>query len=245
MLIYKYSFSSQKAKRFTLEEKILCIGMLRRSRCSYNFLYNHITCPSITTLMTALKEIVINPGCNRTIKQYLQSVSEGISDQDLYCSLIWDEMSIKLDAYYDFITDRIIGFEEWGTRRRRYFADHAIVFYMKCLSSGKHMPLGYGFCKGTTETTILVACIKQWLKTLLSCGFKPVATVCDQGPTNTAAIKNLVATANKARNTANKANKEHVHHYSKYMRYSHTCIFTIFISIIFYFYRTNICCSKE
>jgi len=108
-------------------------------------------------------------------------------------------MSIQPAINYDSKTDKIIGFEDWGIRRTRKFADHAIMFTVRCLASGNHMPIGYGFCQNTTNTVQLVRCITNWLTILLKCGFKPVATVCDQGATNVAAIKLLIEEANRLR----------------------------------------------
>ncbi|KYN28191.1 hypothetical protein ALC57_02391 [Trachymyrmex cornetzi] len=44
---------------------------------------------------------------------------------------IWDEVAIQPALYYDKRTDKIVGFEDWGHRRTRKFADHAIVFYLR------------------------------------------------------------------------------------------------------------------
>jgi len=108
-------------------------------------------------------------------------------------------MSLQPAVHYDKKNDIINGFEDLGMRRTRRFADHAIMFYIRCLSSGNHMPVGYGFCNGATRAVQLVQCIKQWLTVLVKCGFKPVATVCDQGGPNIAAINILIKEANEKR----------------------------------------------
>lgn len=61
------------------------------------------------------------------------------------------------------------------------------------------MALGYGFCESATRSIQLVQCIKQWLNMIVKCGFKPVATVCDQGGPNVAAINMLIKEANEKR----------------------------------------------
>ncbi|XP_039308365.1 uncharacterized protein LOC105204150 isoform X2 [Solenopsis invicta] len=65
------------------------------------------------------------------------------------------------------------------------------------MPSGNHMALGYGFCESATRSIQLVQCIKQWLNMIVKCGFKPVATVCDQGGPNVAAINMLIKEANE------------------------------------------------
>lgn len=101
-------------------------------------------------------------------------------------------MAIRPALKYDVKSDKIVGFEDWGMRRTRKFADHAILFYIRCLASGCKMPIGYGFCKATTTYVQLSRCVKEWLHRLQRCGFKPVATVCDQGGSNIATVNTLI-----------------------------------------------------
>lgn len=183
---------------------MFCIGIYRRSRSSYNFLSKYLLCPSATTLDTQLRHIPLNSGCNYIIYKYLQLIAKEVKNNELYCVLLWDEMSIQPAIYYNSKKDKIIGFEDWGMKRSRKFADHAIMFYMRCLASGNHMSIGYGFCQSTTPTLQLVRCIKKWLQMLIQCGFKPLATVCDQGSTNIAAIKSLIQEANHLRHITHK-----------------------------------------
>ncbi|XP_011874988.1 PREDICTED: uncharacterized protein LOC105565943 [Vollenhovia emeryi] len=171
---------------------MFCISIYKRSPLTYRFLSKYLLCPSFSTLNKQLQQIPFKTGCNKIITQYLKLLATEIDSQDLTCILLWDELAIQPAVYYDKKTDRIIGFEDWGNRRTRKFADHSIVFYIRCLASGNHMPLGYGYCCGTTITMQLSKCIKEWLTLLIECGFKPVATVCDQGATNIAAINFLI-----------------------------------------------------
>ncbi|XP_039308609.1 uncharacterized protein LOC120358419 [Solenopsis invicta] len=186
-------------RRFTLEEKMFCIGLYRRSRSSYSFLSKYLLCPSITTLNKQLQRIPFNAGCNMITFKYLKLVAKEVDPRDLNVVLLWEEMSLKPAVHYDKKRDIIIGFEDWGMRRKRNFADHAILFYIRCLASGNHMALGYGFCESATRSIQLVQCIKQWLNMIVKCGFKPVATVCDQGGPNVAAINMLIKEANEKR----------------------------------------------
>ncbi|KYN04518.1 hypothetical protein ALC62_04612 [Cyphomyrmex costatus] len=112
--------------------------------------------------------------------------------KDLNIILAWDEMAIKPSLTYDVKNDKIIGYEDWGITRTRRFADHTIVFYIRSLSSGQKMPIGYGFCNSATSSIQLSKCVKEWLIYLQTCSFKPKATVCDQGGLSIAAINLLI-----------------------------------------------------
>ncbi|XP_071634375.1 uncharacterized protein [Temnothorax longispinosus] len=138
--------------------------------------------------------------------------------KDLYIVLAWDEMAIQPAVKYEIKSDKIVGFEDWGMRRTRRFADHAIAFYIRCLASGNKMPIGYGFCNSATTSIQLSRCIKEWLQHLQKCGFKTVATVCDQGGPNIAAINTLIA----------ETRAQHLKHNSKYI----VCIYVYIVYIL-------------
>ncbi|XP_077265694.1 uncharacterized protein LOC143899338 [Temnothorax americanus] len=161
-------------------------------RTSYNFFSKYLHFPSHVTLKKQLQNIPIDTGCNKSILQYLCLIKKEIDPKDLYVVLIYDEMSVQPAVQYDPKNDKIIGLEDWGTKQTRKIADHAIVFYIRCLASGKHMPIGYGYSHSATNSIQLARCIKEWLLALIKCGFKPVASVCDQGGTNIAPINLLI-----------------------------------------------------
>lgn len=187
---------------------MFCIGIYIRCRSCYNFLSKYRLCPSTNTLDTQLRHISLDTGCNSIVFKYLNSVAKELNMQDLNIALIWDEMSLKPAVYYDS-TDKIIGFEDWGVRRTRKFADHAITFYIRCLASGNYMPIGYGFSNNITSTAQLARCVKEWLTHLIRSGFKPVVTVCDQGRTDIACINALIQYANEKRHIEHKRPSEY------------------------------------
>lgn len=114
-------------------------------------------------------------------------------------ALVWDEISLQPALVYNKARDKIVGFEDWGHRRTRKIADHAIVFYLRSLKTGQKMPLGYGFCESATKTNQLLRCIKEWLSNIIICGLNPIATICDQGSANISAINALIADSNVIR----------------------------------------------
>ncbi|XP_025985726.2 uncharacterized protein LOC105203458 [Solenopsis invicta] len=179
---------------------MFCLSIYKRSPSCYNFLHNHLPCPAISTLKSELNNIPLKAGCTRMIIKFLKYICKNIKDESAkYVVLLWDEMSLQPSLIYNKMEDQIIGFEDWGMRRTRKIADHAITFYFRCLKTGQKMPLGYGFCESATKASQLVCCIKQWLANIIISGFIPVATVCDQGATNIAAINTLIADSNLIR----------------------------------------------
>lgn len=140
-------------------------------------------------------------------------------EKDKYVALIWDEINLQPGLWHDNKHNKIVGLEDWGHRRTIKIADHAIVFYVRCLTTGNKMPIEYGFCESGTSTYQLVRCIKEYLGHIIASGLIPIATICDQHSTNIAAINVLISeTNNSATNNA------------------HTSKYSYDITIIYYFY---------
>lgn len=86
-----------------------------RLRTCYTFLSKYLCCPSITTLNSQLKNIPIQAGCIHLIVKYLeQIVQEMKDDREKYIALIWDEVSLQPDLYYNKneLLDRRLGNEK-------------------------------------------------------------------------------------------------------------------------------------
>lgn len=113
-------------------------------------------------------------------------------DDDKLCVLMWDEMSLQPHLQYDEITDKIVGFEDWGHKRKQGIADHVLVFMLRDIKTEWRIPLSYNFCKSQTKTTQLIRCIKETVKEVTKTGFTIVATICDQGSSNVTALKQLL-----------------------------------------------------
>lgn len=162
-------------------------------KCAYTRLrevFQHI--PSRQSLQLALEKIPITAGLNAFILQHLKKISLKMSAKDKVCILMWDEVSIQPNVTYDIRRDIICGHEDWGNNRTNKFADHVLVFMLRGLYTGWKMPVSYNFCAKVTNTSQLTRCIKEHVSKISEAGFLIVATVCDQGTSNVAAIKDLL-----------------------------------------------------
>lgn len=79
---------------------------------------------------------------------------------------------------------------------------------LRGLDSGWKMPISYNFCYKQTNRAQLTRCIKEHIKEIVNAGFHIVATVCDQGSSNVAAIKDLLLRTDMKRNFQNKATRK-------------------------------------
>ncbi|KAJ8979783.1 hypothetical protein NQ317_007691 [Molorchus minor] len=107
--------------------------------------------------------------------------------------LIFDEIALSEQLTFDSSTDKVVGYVDLGhdLGRRNEFANHALVFMIHGLRKVWKQPVAYYFSRGTIKTNQLIPIIKEVIVELQNSGLKVLATVCDQGPTNRAAIRIL------------------------------------------------------
>lgn len=77
----KCSAKKQKARRFTLEEKIISLSILKQSPKCYNFLKKIFILPSKTTLKKLVANLNIEPGIN---SQVIELLKEEVSKKNMY-----------------------------------------------------------------------------------------------------------------------------------------------------------------
>lgn len=181
--------------------------MGKRAYTCLRSIFNNI--PSIQTLQSVLAKLPLSTGLNTLILRHLENTASKMSQKEKVCILMWDEVSIQTKLTYDIRKDIICGFEDWGSNRTSKISDHALVFFLRGLNSGWKMPVSYNFCYKQTNTAQLMRCIKNHIKEICKTGFCIVATVCDQGSSNQAAIKELIKRSNIKRLSQNRSESKY------------------------------------
>ncbi|KAE9521413.1 hypothetical protein AGLY_018180 [Aphis glycines] len=146
--------NSPKGRRFTLEEKLLCLSLYTQSTKSYQLLSKLFILLARKTLSTLLSQI---------------SISTGL-----------DKMSLEPQLQYDDNVGCIVGFEDNGLDRTQRFADHNLVFMIKGITNNFKQPISYTFCESSTKRYDLANQITNVLKAVHLSGLKVVDTICDQ-----------------------------------------------------------------
>ncbi|XP_074033220.1 transposable element P transposase [Leptinotarsa decemlineata] len=108
------------------------------------------------------------------------------------CLLMFDEMSIDTNLFYQRQDDEIMGFQDYGTERHPVLANHANVFMLKGVYKQWKQPVVFTFSNGPIEVLQLKKLIKDIIKECFIIGLNVIATVCDQGTTNASAINMLL-----------------------------------------------------
>lgn len=201
---------TERGQRYDAKQKAFALTLYKtmgkHAYTSLRSIFKQI--PSIQTLQSVLHRIPLFPGLNSFILRHLESLAPNMSVKEKVCILIWDEISVQPKLTYDSRKDIICGFEDWGNNRTQKIADHVLVFMLRGLHSGWKLPISYNFCHKVTNVAQLMRCVKEHVEKVQEAGFHIVASVCDQGTTNVAAIKELVQRSNIKRNKENRVQSQ-------------------------------------
>lgn len=188
----KCQTTKPKGRRYSLQDKLLSLSIFKNSPKGYRFLSTIFSLPSKKTLNNLLNRVPFEAGINDHIIKNLTHQASKLKPNDQLCSLVFDEMAIDPSLTYSQRNDLIFGFENFGNNQQNCkFSDHVLVFLLRGINRKWKQPVAYYFCQSTTKTPQLVNCIKEVVTAVQSTGLNILTTVCDQGGTNSAAIKFL------------------------------------------------------
>lgn len=183
--------SKPRGRRYTIDEKIMALTILKQSPKAYKLLNKMFVLPSKRCLQKILSTFTLRPGINKNILQNLKRHVERLPEEKKLVNLLFDEVSLAPGLVYNAFLNEIVGFQDNGITKRNDIADHALVFMIKGIKSKTKQPICFTFSKGLTKTRDLKALLVTVIKELNAAGLKVVTTICDQCPTNVAVIKEL------------------------------------------------------
>ncbi|KAJ8974025.1 hypothetical protein NQ317_016579 [Molorchus minor] len=197
-----------KGRRYSIQDKTLSLALLKQSPRGYKLLQKLFALPSRKTLIRLLQKIPFETGINNSIMQLLKNSVNKMEPRDRYCTIMFDEIALDAACLYNKKKDIIDGFQDnGGGDRKPFFADKAMVFMARGICRPWKQPLAYYFNEAGMKKEMLAKTIKDIIRSARSVGLKVIATVCDQGTSNVAAIDILYqeTAASYARN--NKENR--------------------------------------
>jgi hypothetical protein len=119
-----------RARRFTIDEKILSLSLLKASGKGYGLLSTIFSLPSRRTLTNLLKKIQFRPGINEQIVRSLKlTVSKLKHPSDKPCAIVFDELALSPLLSYNKSVDCVDGLEDLGNRRTPHIAGYAQGLY--------------------------------------------------------------------------------------------------------------------
>jgi hypothetical protein len=185
-----------KGRWWSRKEKVLCLSTLKRNPKSYTFLQSLFSLPSKQTLQSVLNTVCFQTGINTHVFNTLRETVQTMPDKDHVCCLMFDEMSIRENLYFNQKLGCIEGFEDLGSQgRTSNIANRALVFMLRGLCRKWKQPVAYYLTHGSTSVEMLVRFLKEVLGACQNSGLVVVATVCNMGANNVKALKLLGVSA--------------------------------------------------
>ncbi|KAF2904270.1 hypothetical protein ILUMI_01902, partial [Ignelater luminosus] len=185
-------------KCWTTEDKAFALSLYKRSPRLYRYLENQFELPSIRTLKTVLSKIPFASGLNPAILNYLKTQVSQMTELEKFVTIAFDEISLAKGFYYEGNKQTICGFEDLGhLDKTSRPANHALVIMLRGIKRSFKQVLGYYFTSSVISTIHLKHIITNTIKELQNIGLKVIATICDQGTTNQAALSALCNETNK------------------------------------------------
>ncbi|XP_063244534.1 uncharacterized protein LOC134544224 isoform X3 [Bacillus rossius redtenbacheri] len=180
-----------RGRRWTVREKIMYLTILKRSPAAYRLLKQMIVLPCKRTLTSMLNAVPFKCGVDTKVLNVVQEIVASMNENDKYCCLLFDEMSLKENIQYSSSEDRILGYVDDGACRTGELANQAMVFMVRGLRKRWKQPIACFFTRSGMKGPALKQAIQQVLGACLAVGLKVVATVCDMGTNNVSALRGL------------------------------------------------------
>ena len=182
----------KKGRRWTIKDKSIAVGLYHASPKGYALLRKLIALPSVSIIHRWLSVVDIQPGFSKSVKEALRKKVRTMSERDRYCSVVFDEMSVKEALSYDEKHDLVVGLQDLGMLGRAGgVAKQALVVMVRGLAAQWKQPLGYFLSCDGVRGCDLRSLLEECLNDLIEIGLHPATLVCDQGPNNRALFANL------------------------------------------------------
>lgn len=196
------------ARRFSLEDKVLALSLMKQSPKAYKLLSRLFDLPSKKTLLNLLRDVPLKAGLSDKINKSLKIAVANMTEMHKTCIIMFDEMSLNASLQYNATTDEIDGFQDFDEDKRKpVFAEHALVFMARGVFKKWKQPVTYYLTGAGVSSAELVVLVKEVTHCLLSVGLNVIGTVCDQLSANSSAYNSLLNETNRFCLLNNKENK--------------------------------------
>lgn len=183
-----------RGRRFTIDDKVFALSLFKQSGKAYSTLSKVFALPSRKSITDLLKKVPFETGINKKIFEHLKgSVKKLKNELDRFCTVIFDEVSITFPSLqFNESNGKVIGFEDLGqSDRSTKFADKALVFMVRGIRKKFKQPVAFYLTTSNMNGLKLAKIIKEVIEAVQSTGLTVISTVCDQAPTNVAALNRL------------------------------------------------------
>ncbi|XP_045448260.1 uncharacterized protein LOC123656638 [Melitaea cinxia] len=135
LLQLKLATKNKMARRFSLEDKLFALALMKQSPKGYKLLEKMFALPNKRTLVRISNTIDLECGINENIFEYIKKTTKDWTISKKLCSIVFDEVALTPRLTYNESKDKIIGFVEIAGERKPKLADHALVFMIRGICS--------------------------------------------------------------------------------------------------------------
>ena len=146
-------------------------------------------------MLRLLSGLSFSTGINDGMFDHLSvTVQRKVKDIDRHCILMFDEMTLTPHLDFQEHRDLIDGFEDLGGElKTKALSANLCDLMLRGLGGNFKQPVAYVFPAGSIKTPVLRTLIKDVISSIQKTGLTIHATVCNQGPSNVAAVNKLCA----------------------------------------------------
>lgn len=134
-----------KGRRWTSKDKAFALNICHHSPAAYKLLRRFLAFPCRSTLRRCTGNIAKDDGFCPILQKALSEKAKKMKDIDKFCTLVFDEMSIKSALSYNATLDIVDGFESGNTENPK-MATQAMVFMLRGVTSNWKQVMFVFFC---------------------------------------------------------------------------------------------------
>ncbi|XP_049268640.1 uncharacterized protein LOC119382012 isoform X2 [Rhipicephalus sanguineus] len=186
-----------KGKRFPVWFKKFALHLNFRGPRACEFLAPYFSLPSRRSLRRWLANVKMTPGTIPGIISSIATNTQAWNERDRVCALIFHEIALKKNLYYDATRDIVQGFTDDGTHRTSTIADRAMVVLLVGVSKKWVQPVAISIGHTSTPSSVMHNLLVSLIVELRSINIAVKAVICDQGSSNVSLANQLRVTVAK------------------------------------------------
>ncbi|XP_032670475.1 uncharacterized protein LOC116843811 isoform X2 [Odontomachus brunneus] len=171
-----------KAMRHNFEGKQFALELFLMAPAAYRFYRPLCLLPTVRQLWRHVRDWDIPTGISDNVLNALHLKMKSLPPVERRCCLCVNQMLLRSHLFYNLSRDRIIGFDDTGSKKRRTLAKKALVMIVRSLAGDWEQPIAYYFQEDTCNVNIVKNLIFLAITKLKSIGVTVHALVTGMAP---------------------------------------------------------------
>lgn len=171
-----------KAMRHNFEGKQFALELFLMAPGAYRFYQPLCLLPTVRQLWRYVRNWDVPAGISDIVLNALHLKIKSLPAMERRCCLCVNEMRLRPHLFYNLSRDRIIGFDDTGTRKLRTPAKNALVMIAHSLAGDWEQPIAYYFQENTCTVNVMKNLIFLAITKLRSIGVTVHALVTGTAP---------------------------------------------------------------